>query len=48
MIWTLWKMGFPLEIQEKELQGAFRTKPDLRKGYYQELLQYNDNNKGIN
>src|SRR5882757_3702611 len=47
MVWTLRKMGFPLEIQEKEIQGAFGTKPILRKGYYQDSLQYNDNNKGF-
>ena len=42
MIWTLQKMGFPLEVQEEGIQGAFRTKPILRKGYYQDLLQYNN------
>src|SRR5882757_8526017 len=50
MVWTLRKMGFPLEIQGREIQGAFGTKPILRKGYYQDslLLQYNDNDEGFN
>ena len=48
MVWTLRQMGFPLEIQEKEIQGAFGTKPILRKGYYQDSLQYNDNDEGTN
>ena len=47
MVWTLRKMGFPLEIQEEEIQGAFGTKPILRKGYYQDSLQYNDNDEGF-
>ena len=48
MVWTLRKMGFPLEIQEGEIQGAFRTKPILRKGYYQDSLQYNDSDEETN
>ena len=42
MVWTLRKMGFPLEIQEREIQGAFRMKPILKKGYYQDSLQDDD------
>ena len=47
MVWTLQRMGFPLEIQTEEIQGAFGTKPILRKGYYQDSLQYNDNDEGF-